>query len=57
MVCALTLPELEKMVFGFGKMISILYRTWSDNEFFLGMNEVTIYRAENYLSDTSILAF
>lgn len=41
---------------GFGKMISILYRTWSDNENFLGMNEVTIYRAENYLSDTSILA-
>lgn len=57
MECALTLPELEKMVFGFGKMISILYRTWSDNEIFLGMNEVTTYRAENYLSDTSILAF
>lgn len=42
---------------GFGKMISILYRTWSDNEIFLRMNEVTIYRAENYSSDTCILAF
>lgn len=42
---------------GFGKMISILYRTWSDNEIFLRMNEFTIYRAENYSSDTCILAF
>lgn len=42
---------------GFGKIINILYRTWSDNEIFLRMNEVTIYRAENYSSDTCILAF
>lgn len=42
---------------GFGKMISILYCIWLDNEIFLGMNEVIIYRVENYLLDIFILVF